>query len=155
VTSLAALLIAAITGTSPSMNDLPANDTSQIKATLVQVIRGEIKQGRHLELVEQVVDGQPAGAHDSHAYAEAKLRAISTIVNRRPGAAIELTVGGMERLQIQGAGQGADVKDRVDGRMERTVLEHSLTPIGAIDVVERLAITVADQRFACVMVKEG
>jgi hypothetical protein len=177
VTTIAALLIAAITGTSPSMNDLPANDTSQIKATLVQVIRGEIKQGRHLELVEQAarlsaslppkermglgcasakrMDGQPAGAHDSHAYAEAKLRAISTIVNRRPGVAIELTVGGMERLQIQGAGQGADVKDRVDGRMERTVLEHSLTPIGAIDVVERLAISVADQRFACVMVKEG
>jgi hypothetical protein len=176
VTYLAALLIAAINGKSPDMSDLPANDSSQINATLIQVIRDETIRGRHLDLVGQAArvsadlpmaeriglgcarakrnEGWPGGANDNQAYAEAKLRAISTIVNRRPAAAIERTVGGVERMQIQGAGQGADVKDRAEGRMERTVLEHSLTPIGAIVIVESLAITVADQRFACVMVEE-
>jgi hypothetical protein len=176
VTSLAALLIAAINGTSPNMSDLPANDSSQINATLMQVIRDETRRGWHLDVVELAAqvsaslpmaeriglgcarakrnEGRPGGANDNPAYAEAKLRAISTIVKRRPAAAIERTVGGIERMQNQGAGQGADAKDHAEGRLERTVLEHSLTPIGAVVIVERLAITVADQRFACVMVEE-
>jgi hypothetical protein len=176
VTPLAALLIAAINGTSPNVRDQPANESSKINAMLIQVLRDEAIRGRHLDVVAQAArvsanlpmaerigvgcarakrnEGQPGGANDNQPYAEAKLRAISTIVNRRPAAAIERTVGGVERMQIQSAGQGADVKDRAEGRMERTVLEHSLTPIGAIVIVERLAITVADQRFACVMVEE-